>query len=65
MVKFKLCLKDEAFQLFFGVESECFQFGRISKSTYNFVIKELKAEPTISEITRERLIRATKKLTKS
>ncbi len=32
-----------------------------SKAAYNFVTKELKAEPTIFEITRERLIRAANK----
>src|SRR5699024_3563365 len=33
-----------------------------SKVAYDFVTKELKAEPTIFEITRERLLRAAKKI---
>src|SRR5690625_4135084 len=33
-----------------------------SKSAYDFVTKELKAEPTIFEITKERLLRAAKKI---
>ena len=33
-----------------------------SKAAYDFVIKELKAKPTIFELTRERLLRAAKKI---
>lgn len=36
--------------------------AKSSKVAYEFVTKELKAEPTIFEITRERLIRAAKKI---